>query len=144
MPNICFIRFKKKKRKACWFSSLFSELFGRGVSQPPVHIQHSRGEREARGAVHWRNVIQPSSHSIKGECEEFARARYYCICALAWPAVGGVAGQLQPPVEILIRSNFPLFKMIWTNRMRLLEVVTAALNHCTACSWITHILHLLW
>lgn len=76
MPNICFIK------PADFPPSPPLRALRKGVSQPPVHIQHSRGERRAQGVMYWRNVVPRSSHSVERECEEFAFAHtgYYCTC----------------------------------------------------------------
>lgn len=77
MPNICFISWKKKKKKPRWFfppSPLLRALW-KGESQPPVHFQHSRGERQALGVMGWGNGI-PQSHSINAKREKCC----WCTC----------------------------------------------------------------
>lgn len=71
-----------EKSPLIFFPLLCSKDLWKGVSQPPVHIQHSRGARRAQGVMYWRNVVPQSSHSIKRECEEcaFAHTGYYCTC----------------------------------------------------------------
>lgn len=66
---------KEKKKPADFPPSPPLRALCKGVSRPPVHIQHSRGERRARGVMYWRNVVPQSGHSIKKKCEECAFAR---------------------------------------------------------------------
>lgn len=79
MPNICFICWKKP---ADFPPSPPVGALWKGVSQPPVHIRHSRGEQWAQGVMYCRNVVLQCSHSIKRECEEcaFSHTGYYCTC----------------------------------------------------------------